>query len=79
MKSIYAGMPHWLLHVIFEHLDYPDTTIHFETRFVGPLTVTRSGEWLTLDFPTEYRIGYTAAFTIGNAGYHGIQRSPRGT
>lgn len=38
-------------HVIFEHLDYPDTTIHFETRFVGPLTVTRSGEWLTLDFP----------------------------
>ncbi len=38
-------------HVIFEHLTYPDTTIHFDTRFVGPLTVTRSGEWLTLDFP----------------------------
>ena len=38
-------------HVIFEHLDYPDTKIHFATRFVGPLTVTRSGEWLTLDFP----------------------------
>lgn len=38
-------------HVIFEHLDYPDTTIHFDTRFVGPLTVTRNGEWLTLDFP----------------------------
>lgn len=38
-------------HVIFEHLDYPDTAIHFDTRFVGPLTVTRSGDWLTLDFP----------------------------
>lgn len=38
-------------HVIFEHLAYSDATIHFDTRFVGPLTVTRSGEWLTLDFP----------------------------
>ncbi len=38
-------------HVIFEHLDYPDTKIQFATRFVGPLTVTRCGEWLTLDFP----------------------------
>lgn len=38
-------------HVIFEYLNYPETTIHFETRFVGPLTVTRSGDWLTLDFP----------------------------
>ncbi|WP_238084861.1 PhzF family phenazine biosynthesis protein [Pseudescherichia vulneris] len=38
-------------HVIFEHLDYPDTTIRFDTRFVGPLTVTRSDDWLTLDFP----------------------------
>ena len=38
-------------HVIFEYLNFPDTTIHFDTRFVGPLTVTRNGEWLTLDFP----------------------------
>lgn len=38
-------------HVIFEHQDYPGTTLHFTTRFVGVLTVTRSGEWLTLDFP----------------------------
>lgn len=38
-------------HVIFEHLDYPESVIHFSTRFVGPLTVTRNGEWLTLDFP----------------------------
>lgn len=38
-------------HVIFEHLNYPDTTIHFTTRFVGPLTVKRTDEWLTLDFP----------------------------
>ncbi|HAU5064256.1 TPA: PhzF family phenazine biosynthesis protein [Citrobacter amalonaticus] len=39
-------------HVIFEHLDYSGTTIHFATRFVGPLMVTRSGEWMTLDFPS---------------------------
>lgn len=38
-------------HVIFQHLDYPDAVIHFATRFVGPLTVTRNGDWLTLDFP----------------------------
>lgn len=38
-------------HVIFEHLDYPQTEIRFSTRFVGDLRVTRNGEWLTLDFP----------------------------
>ncbi|EGT3572859.1 PhzF family phenazine biosynthesis protein [Citrobacter sp. ANG330] len=38
-------------HVIFEHLNFPGDIIHFTTRFVGPLKVTRSGEWLTLDFP----------------------------
>ncbi|XTZ36601.1 PhzF family phenazine biosynthesis protein [Salmonella enterica] len=38
-------------HVIFEYLDYPQTDILFTTRFVGPLTVTRNGDWLTLNFP----------------------------
>jgi len=38
-------------HVIFEYLDYPSTEILFATRFVGPLTVIRKGDWLTLDFP----------------------------
>lgn len=38
-------------HVIFEYFDYPETTIHFSTRFAGPLSVARNGEWLTLDFP----------------------------
>lgn len=38
-------------HVIFEYLDYPRDTIRFSTRYVGPLAVTRNGEWLTLDFP----------------------------
>lgn len=38
-------------HVIFEYLDYPATEIVFSTRFVGDLTVTRNGDWLTLDFP----------------------------
>ncbi|ELY2508614.1 PhzF family phenazine biosynthesis protein [Cronobacter sakazakii] len=38
-------------HVIFEHLDYPHSEIRFSTRFVGELTVTRRGDWLTLNFP----------------------------
>ncbi len=38
-------------HVIFEYLDYPATEILFTTRFVGPLSVSRNGDWLTLDFP----------------------------
>lgn len=38
-------------HVIFELLDYPYTEIRFSTRFVGELTVSRSGDWLTLNFP----------------------------
>ena len=38
-------------HVIFEYLDYPHTEITFTTRFVGELTVKRSGDWLTLNFP----------------------------
>ncbi|MCT4706513.1 PhzF family phenazine biosynthesis protein [Enterobacteriaceae bacterium H11S18] len=38
-------------HVIFEYLDYPDPVIRFDTRYVGQLTVSRSGEWLTMDFP----------------------------
>lgn len=38
-------------HVIFEYLDYPHTEIAFSTRFVGELKVTRSGDWLTLNFP----------------------------
>lgn len=37
-------------HVVFNYLDYPDERVHFET-LSGRLTVTRSGEWLTLDFP----------------------------
>ncbi|WP_368543252.1 PhzF family phenazine biosynthesis protein [Enterobacter soli] len=38
-------------HIIFEYLDYPHTEITFSTRFVGDLTVKRSGDWLTLNFP----------------------------
>jgi PhzF family phenazine biosynthesis protein len=37
-------------HVIFNHMDYPDARIHFDTAS-GRLTVSREGEWLTLDFP----------------------------
>ncbi|MBA7847271.1 PhzF family phenazine biosynthesis protein [Klebsiella sp. RHBSTW-00484] len=37
-------------HVIFHHLDFPDAVIHFATAS-GLLTVSRDGDWLTLDFP----------------------------
>ena len=42
-------------HVIFEYFDHPSSTIVFSTRFVGELRVTRSGDWLTLDFPAWAR------------------------
>lgn len=37
-------------HVLFTELDYPDARIHFDTAS-GRLTVTREGDWMTLDFP----------------------------
>lgn len=38
-------------HVIFTAIGYAGETIHFSTRFVGELAVTRSEAGLTLDFP----------------------------
>ena len=40
-------------HVLFEHLDYPGEWICFESVHSGRLTVKRSGEVLTLDFPAD--------------------------
>lgn len=37
-------------HVLFNELDYPDSRIHFDTAS-GGLTVSREGDWMTLDFP----------------------------
>lgn len=45
-------------HVIFHHLDYPQASVAFATAS-GRLTVSREGDWLTLDFPagaTEERV-----------------------
>lgn len=39
-------------HVIFNHLDYPRSEIHFSTRFVGDLSVKKDGDLLTLNFPS---------------------------
>jgi len=36
--------------VLFNQMGYPDARLHFETAS-GRLTVSRDGEWLTLDFP----------------------------
>lgn len=37
-------------YVLFNELNYPDSRIHFDTAS-GRLTVSREGEWMTLDFP----------------------------
>lgn len=37
-------------HVVFEQLHFPEQRIRFDTAS-GQLTVSRDGEWLTLDFP----------------------------
>ena len=39
-------------YVIFNHLDFRAPTIAFESRS-GRLSVTRNGEWYTLNFPTD--------------------------
>lgn len=39
-------------HVIFQHLHHPQSFIDFSS-VSGPLQVTRTGEWLTLDFPSR--------------------------
>ncbi|MCW5557220.1 MAG: PhzF family phenazine biosynthesis protein [Verrucomicrobiae bacterium] len=39
-------------HVLFRHLDHAGPSLSFHTRS-GPLTVTRSGERLSLDFPAR--------------------------
>lgn len=53
-------------HVIFNHLDYPDARLHFDT-LSGRLTVTREGEWMTLDFPAGETTEQTPPQTLLNA------------
>jgi PhzF family phenazine biosynthesis protein len=40
-------------HVVFERLEPGRTEVRFGTRQAGPLTVTRHGDLLTLDFPSR--------------------------
>ena len=40
-------------HVLFKHLDFPGDWICFESIHSGRLTVKRSGDMLTLDFPKD--------------------------
>lgn len=40
-------------HVLFKHLDFPGDWICFESIHSGRLTVKRSGDLLTLDFPAD--------------------------
>lgn len=39
-------------HVLFEHLDYPEDQIIFESKS-GPLSVVRDNDWLVMDFPAQ--------------------------
>ncbi len=59
--------------VIFQHLGYSKDEIHFNTRFVGPLSVRREGDWLTLDFPSWL----AAVADIPEAGAAGIGLRPQ--
>jgi PhzF family phenazine biosynthesis protein len=46
-------------HVIFRHLGYRDAVVRFQTRS-GELTVTRTGDLLTLDFPARPAVACAA-------------------
>src|ERR1700722_1645298 len=62
-------------HVIFNHLKYPKDKIEFGTRLVGPLSVTRNDDFLTLDFPSWT----PESITIPEAGIAGLNGfRPRG-
>lgn len=39
-------------HVLFQHLNYEEKELRFQTR-VGELKVRRSGDWYTMNFPTD--------------------------
>lgn len=61
-------------HVIFEYLDYPQAEIIFSTRFAGDLTVRRSGDWLTLDFPAwETHPEEAAPLLLASLGAEGVR------
>lgn len=40
-------------HVLFNHEDHPGDTIHFFSPHSGELSVTKNGDFLTLDFPAD--------------------------
>ena len=53
-------------HVLFNHLGYAKDKIIFNTRS-GPLPVTRSGEWLEMDFPSQPGTEAETPIAIKNA------------
>lgn len=58
-------------HVLFEHLCHPDEIIRFDTRS-GELTVTKSDDLLTLDFPARPATPCTAPAQL----LQGLGQSP---
>lgn len=40
-------------YVLFNLENYSENTIHFHSHRSGPLSVSKDGEWLTLNFPTD--------------------------
>ncbi len=41
-------------HVLFNHLNFAEATIHFHSKHSGPLTVTKKGDTLELNFPADH-------------------------
>lgn len=54
-------------YVLFHQLGYTEKTIRFQSRRSGPLTVTKEGDLLTLDFPADSitEVSITEALTRG--------------
>ena len=61
-------------YVLFNELDYPDSRIHFDTAS-GRLTVSREGEWMTLDMSNPRRDA--AAGDALGARYPSLRCSPQ--
>lgn len=64
-------------YVLFNELDYPDSRLHFDTAS-GRLTVSREGDWMTLDFPACPTQAQTPPPEMLTARYQPLRRGAKG-